>query len=51
MQRSSGPRKTASNFSESIYQQLNVCAIAAAVAVMLLAGSWPGRILQRRPTS
>ena len=33
MQRSSGPRKTV-NLSQSVHQQLNMCAIAAVVAVL-----------------
>jgi hypothetical protein len=32
MKRSSGPRKTASDLSESVHQQLNMHAIAAAAA-------------------
>jgi hypothetical protein len=34
MKRSSGPRKTASNLSESVHQQLSVYAVAAVVAVV-----------------
>jgi hypothetical protein len=32
MKRSSGPRKTASDLSESVHQQINMYAIAAAAA-------------------
>jgi hypothetical protein len=42
MKRSSGPRKTASNLSESVHQQLNMYAIAAGAAgVSLLALTQP----------
>jgi len=48
MKRSSGPRKTASKLSESVHQQLNVYALAAAVlSLLVLSQSSEARIVYR----